>query len=97
MNRTQSETASKKCSRSMLVATECFESSSSLGNVCVLTQASSTEEINLHIKFGLRFCEGIYMSGQVKVDVYMKFALHLHGECRCVRMQLRNVYVFVCE
>ena len=24
------------------------------------------------------------MSGQVKVDVYMKFALHLHGECRCV-------------
>ena len=55
MNRTQSETASKKCSRGMLVATECFESSSSLGNVYVLTQASSTEEINLQIKFGLRF------------------------------------------
>ena len=39
----------------MLVATECFESSSSLGDVYVLTQASSTEEINLQIKFGLRF------------------------------------------
>ena len=54
MNRTQSETASMKCPR-MLVATEFFESSSSLGNVYVLTQASSTEEINLQIKFGLRF------------------------------------------
>ena len=43
----------------------------------MLKHAGSTGEINMHIMFGLSLRGGMYMSGQIKADVYMKFRLHL--------------------
>ena len=43
----------------------------------MLKHAGSTGEINMHIMFGLSLRGGMYMSGQIKADTYMKLRLHL--------------------
>ena len=43
----------------------------------MLKHAGSTGEINMHITYGLSLRGGMYMSGQIKADVYMKFRFHL--------------------
>ena len=43
----------------------------------MLKHAGSTGEINMHITYGLSLRRGMYMSGQIKADVYMKFRFHL--------------------
>ena len=43
----------------------------------MLKHAGSTGEINMHITFGLSLRGGMYMSGQIKADTYMKLRLHL--------------------
>ena len=43
----------------------------------MLKHAGSTGEINMNIMFGLSLRGGMYMSGQIKADVYMKNRLHL--------------------
>ena len=54
----------------------------------MLKHAGSTGEINMHLMFGLSLRGGMYMSGQIKADVYMKNRLHLRWGMYIIRLQM---------
>ena len=54
----------------------------------MLKHAGSTGEINMHLMFGLSLRGGMYMSGQIKADVYMKNRLHLRWGMYMIRLQM---------